>query len=129
MVICLELGADLHMAQLIPMPLIVSCFSEIQIGFTFLVPAHPGSPGKRAVKRVSVCLYTKNYFKLGEFCIKPMTRVRMGFTCDPLTVLISPVGGELCLLWVNPPPQPPDKSSTGLCVRLSRRSIAAATCN
>jgi len=45
MVICLELGADLHMAQLMPLPLTVSCFSEIQIGFTFLVPAHPGSPG------------------------------------------------------------------------------------
>jgi len=41
-VICLELGADLHMAQWIPMPLTVSCFSKIQIGFTFLVLAHPG---------------------------------------------------------------------------------------
>jgi len=40
------------MAQLMPLPLTVSCFSEIQIGFTFLVPAHLGSPGKRAVKRV-----------------------------------------------------------------------------
>ena len=49
-VICLERGADLHIAQLMPMPLTVSCFSKIQIGFTFLVPAHPGSPGKRAVK-------------------------------------------------------------------------------
>jgi len=39
-VICLERGADLHMAQLMPLPLIVSCFSKIQIGFTFLVPAH-----------------------------------------------------------------------------------------
>jgi len=47
MVIYLELGADLHMAQLMPLPLTVSCFSKIQIGFTFLVPAHPGSPGKR----------------------------------------------------------------------------------
>ena len=56
MVICLEQGADLHMAQL-PLPLTVSCFSKIQIGFTFLVPAHPGSPGKRAVKRVCVCVY------------------------------------------------------------------------
>jgi len=37
-----------------PLPLTVSCSSKIQIGFTFLVPAHPGSPGKRAVKRVSV---------------------------------------------------------------------------
>jgi len=39
-----------------PLPLTVSCFSKIQIGFTFLVPAHPGSPGKRAVKRVCVCM-------------------------------------------------------------------------
>ena len=45
MVICLERGADLHMAQL-PLPLTVSCFSKIQIGFAFLVPAHLGSPGK-----------------------------------------------------------------------------------
>ena len=35
MVICLERGADLHMAQLMPLPLTVSCFSKIQIGFTF----------------------------------------------------------------------------------------------
>ena len=45
-VICLERGADLHMAQLMPLPLTVSCFSKMQIGFTFLVPAHPGSPGQ-----------------------------------------------------------------------------------
>jgi len=45
-VICLERGADLHMAQLMPLPLTVSYFSKIQIGFTFLVPAHLGSPGK-----------------------------------------------------------------------------------
>jgi len=51
-VICLERGADLHIARLMPLPLSVSCFSEIQIGFTFLVPAHLGSPGQRAVKRV-----------------------------------------------------------------------------
>jgi len=56
MVICLERGVDLHMAQLMPLPLTISCFSKIQIGFTFLVPAHPGSPGKRAVKRVCVCV-------------------------------------------------------------------------
>ena len=46
MVICLERGADLHMTQLMPLPLTVSCFSKIQIGFTYLVPAHLGSPGK-----------------------------------------------------------------------------------
>ena len=56
MVICLEQGADLHKAQLMPLPLTVSCFSKIQIGFAFLVPAHPGSPGQRAVKRVCVCV-------------------------------------------------------------------------
>ena len=59
MIICLERGgADLHMAQLMPLPLTVSCFSEIQIVFAFLVLAHPGRPGKRAVKRVCVCFLT-----------------------------------------------------------------------
>ena len=43
MAVCLERGADLHMAQLMPLPLTVSCSSKIQIGFTFLVPAHLGS--------------------------------------------------------------------------------------
>ena len=52
MVTCLEQGADLHMAQLMPLPLTVSCFSKIQISFAFLVPAHPDSSGKRAIKRV-----------------------------------------------------------------------------
>ena len=47
MVICLERGADLHIAQLMPLPLTVSCIIKIQIGFTFLVPAHLGSPGKK----------------------------------------------------------------------------------
>jgi len=58
MVICVEPGADLHMAQLMPLPLTVSCFSIIQIGFTFLLLAHPGSPRQRAVKRV--CNYSLN---------------------------------------------------------------------
>ena len=56
MVIGLERDADLRMAQLMPLPFTVSCFSKIQTGFTFLVPAHPGSPGQRAVKRVCVCM-------------------------------------------------------------------------
>ena len=55
-VVCLEQDSDLHMAQLISLPLTVSCFNKIQIGFTFLVPAHLGSPGKRAIKRVCVCV-------------------------------------------------------------------------
>ena len=49
MVICLQRGADLHMAQLMPLPLTVSCFSKIQFGFTILVRAHRG-------KRVCVCV-------------------------------------------------------------------------
>jgi len=52
MVICLQQGADLHVAQLMSLPLTVSCFSKIQIGFIFLVPAHPGSPRKKAGKWV-----------------------------------------------------------------------------
>jgi len=69
-VICLEQGADLHTVQLMPLPITVSCFSKIQIGFTFLVPAHPGSPGQRAVKRVYVCVTQSIYFlKLpSSFC-------------------------------------------------------------
>ena len=57
MVICLERDADVHMAQLMPLSLTVSCSCEIQIGFTFLVLADLGSPGQRAVKRVCVCVY------------------------------------------------------------------------
>ena len=56
MVICLEQGADLHMAQLMPLPLTVSCFSKIQIGSTFLLPAHMGSPVKKPLNGcVCVC--------------------------------------------------------------------------
>jgi len=58
MVICLQRGAHLHTAQLMPIPLAISCSSKIQIGFTSPVKAHPGSPGKGAVKRVCVWLIT-----------------------------------------------------------------------
>jgi len=54
-VVCLQQCADLHMAQLIPPPLTISCFSKIQIGFTFLVLAYLDNPGKRAIKRLCVC--------------------------------------------------------------------------
>jgi len=52
----MERDADLHMSQLMLLPLTVSCFSKIHIGFNFLVLAHLGSPGKRAVKRVCVVI-------------------------------------------------------------------------
>jgi len=63
-VICLERGADLLMVQLMPLPPTVSCFSKILIGFTFLVLAHPGSPGQRAVKRVCVCVFIQSVVML-----------------------------------------------------------------
>ena len=58
MVICLERCADLHVAQLMPLPLTVSCSNKIQIGFTFLVLAHLGSPGQRPLN-VCVCVYRR----------------------------------------------------------------------
>ena len=63
-VICLERGADLHTAQLMTLPPTVSCFSKIQIGFTFVVPAHPGSPGQSAVKWVCVLILERLEFGL-----------------------------------------------------------------
>ena len=62
MVVCLERGADLHMVQLMPLPLTVSCFSKIRIGFTFLVPAHLGISGNRVVTRVCVYIYDDCYW-------------------------------------------------------------------
>ena len=66
MVICLERGADLHTAQLMPLSLTVSCSSKIQIGFTCLVPGRLGSPGQRAVERVTVCVCVFLYYKRTE---------------------------------------------------------------
>ena len=74
MVICLERGADLHMAQLMPLPLTVSCSSKIQIGFTFLVLADLGTPRKRAVKRVCVCV-----------CVSPAGCQKPGSAPEPYT--------------------------------------------
>jgi len=73
------------MAPLMPLPLTLSCYSKIQIGFTFLVPAHPGSPGKRAIKRVCVCvcvLYDvsdlQNLLKNRHVSVHPLTLSDLG---------------------------------------------------
>jgi len=50
MVICLEPDADLYMAQLMPLPLTVSCFNKIQIGFTRVVPEKGPLNGRVCVK-------------------------------------------------------------------------------
>jgi len=89
MVVCLERGADLHMAQLIPLPLAVSCFSIIQIGFTFLIPAHLGSPGQRVVKWVCVCV-----------CVCVRARVFAHAQTDPLR-FSSRLGAESDVGWLE----------------------------
>ena len=105
MMICLERVADLHIAQLMPLPLTVSCFSKIQIGFTFLVPAHPGSPRQRAVKWV--CVYIDKPYTIstsrsvmlagavlaGSEQSRPLIPSRSSFDDVPITWNISPTAG------------------------------------
>jgi len=101
MVICLERGADLHIAQLMPLPLTVSCSSKIQIGFTFLVLAYPGCPGKEAVKWLLCCL-SFDVFKVCDLLFMAATSVYYGtamfsshvMTLFPCAALI------LFLFWV-----------------------------
>jgi len=54
------------MAELMPLPLTFSCFSKIQTAFTFLVLAHPGSPRKKAVKRVCVSVVCLSVNRLAQ---------------------------------------------------------------
>ena len=99
MVVCLERGADLHMAQLMPLPLTVSCFSKIQIGFSFLVPAHPGSPRKRPVKRVCVCVGGLNNVHISSrvncvhetlylYYVIGRVKVKVNFAFSAVTLLV-----------------------------------------
>ena len=76
-VICLERDADLHVAQLMPLPLTVPCFSKIQIGFTFLVPAHPGSSGQRVV---CMCACYNQIFVV---CMYACCRGRITYYTEP----------------------------------------------
>ena len=91
-VTCLELGAVLHMVQLMPLPLNVSCFCKIQIGFTFLIPAHPGSPRKRAVKLKYVESFFTVKFALCTVkimaCWTILTRKCVLFVCRSVVVVI-----------------------------------------
>ena len=54
MVICLERGADLHVAQLMTLPLTVSCFSKIQIGLPFWYQLTQAVPAKGPLNECSV---------------------------------------------------------------------------
>ena len=83
MVICLERGADLHMAQLMSLPLTVSRFSKIQIGFTFLVPAHPGSPGKGPLNGcVCVCVCVVSSASVSFVLVTLSFYLHAVFTCS-----------------------------------------------
>ena len=73
MVICLERDADLHMAQLMPLLLTVSCFSKIQIGFTFLVQLTRVVPEKGPLNRC-VCM---------QCCNTSIESVKFRFTVQP----------------------------------------------
>ena len=76
------------MAQLMPLLLTVYCFSKIQIGFTFLVPTHPGSPGKRAIKRVCVCVLQMNAVAMQHYLAERlMTAVTFLLVCRFYTVV------------------------------------------
>ena len=93
MVIRLERGADLHMAQQTPLSLTVSCFSKIQIGFSFLVPAYLGSPGQRAAKRLCVCVCDRRDTHLLE-CDLVSRRLRRVVDGD-VTVHVVHAGGAV----------------------------------
>jgi len=97
-VICLEQGADLHTAQLMPLSLTVSCFSKIQIGFTFLVLDHPGSPRQRAVKG---CMYVCNL----KFIVRSTYDSHLRRAKNSLRNIVSQftntISGDLTILQVN----------------------------
>jgi len=66
-----------------PLPLTVSCSNKIQIGFTFLVPAHLGSPGQRAVKRVCVCVCVATAVIVEGTQIVQVTPLRRNLASSP----------------------------------------------
>jgi len=93
-VICLERGADLHTAQLMPLPLTVSCFSKIQIGFTCLVPAHLASPRKGPLNGC-VCVSDFILVIVTIFCLISGSVLFMS-DLTPLVVCIPTLSALLC---------------------------------
>ena len=89
----------LHMAQLMPLPLNVSCFRSIQIGFTFLVPAHPGSPGQKTVKNVCVLVIISHL--LSRHTLLAMSRIKPQCSQEDafLHTLEGPVVRSTCVSW------------------------------
>jgi len=102
-VICLEQGADLNMAQLMPLPLIVSGFSKIQIGFSFLVPAHQGSPRQRAVKRVCMCVLYRSWRVVSVVYAKKIFHAKYNVLSlqGPLVRWLKVNFGEAFIAWIH----------------------------
>ena len=127
MVICLEQGADLHMTQLMPWPLTVSCFSKIQIGFgfTFLVPAHLGWTGKRAVKWVCCVFNWVVWWGAGMvICLERGADLHMA-QLMPLPLTVSSVKSRLVLpFWYRLTRVVPFKGLLNMCVCM-RASVRA----
>ena len=109
MVICLERGADLHMAQLIPLPLTVSCFSKIPVGFTFLVPAHPVPLNGCVCVLVLVPLLSTRCCPLlslgpgGRYCLTAGTRRRQLSVdiCCPRPSVGEPAARRCCAVSID----------------------------
>ena len=103
--ICLGRGADLHMAQLMPLPPTASCFSKIQTGFTFLVSAHPGSPGQSAIKQCCCCCCMPSFILLHKnvLCVillcSSECRRRRTKNCCTYILGIAAVSWQLSFLW------------------------------
>jgi len=74
------------MAQLMPLPLTVSCFSKIQIGFTFLVPAHLGSPGKGPLNG---CVIADNCMSFVQAAQNSLLKFHYHEALDVCTALVS----------------------------------------
>jgi len=101
-VICLEWGADLHMAQLMPLPLVVCCFSKIQTGFNLLVPAHLGSPGKGPLNGcvcVCVCVWIQSSLNSGLPISLARSDRNHSLTCYPWQCVSKNVKKQQCQLY------------------------------
>jgi len=79
MIICLEPDADLHMAQLMPLPLSLSSISKIQIGFTFLVLAHPVVPEKGLLNMCVIALTMVKGRQTGGLLLEPLLSLHIQF--------------------------------------------------
>jgi len=89
MVSHLQRCADLHIAKLMPLLLTVSCFSKIQIGFTFLVPAHPGSPDKGPLNRCCCCILKANLRIIKNIKLKNRLKLTNNENSGITTTLVS----------------------------------------